>query len=621
MKNRIKTAISKKIILIGIGLVALYWVLESVVMATIFDEGSFVEQLFIPDAHEAWMRFLGMGIIVAFGLYGQAILAGRKREKRRLQTTYHFLEIANRHRRMTPMLKEYVSVVKEFTGCDSAGIRILGEEGNIPYQAYVGFSQEFYDSESSLSIKLDRCMCINVIKGATEPKLPYYTQVGSFYTNSNTRLLARTSEAERGPTRNVCNLHGYETVVLVPINLAGRILGLIHVADHREGMVTLEMVEALEEVAIQLGTAIQRVWAEEELQESEERNRALLDLGTEVGESVVMLQDTERGEGIQTFVSYMWPHITGYPKEELLGMSFFNLVHPESRQTSIERHRKKMAGKSMPGLYELSIVRKDGTEVPVELTSTSTTYKGQRANVVFIRDITERKRAEEQLRGSREQLRALSAHLQSAREEERKRIAREVHDELGQVLTGLKMDLSWLGKRLLKDQTLLLEKTKAMSGLVDNTMETVRRISTELRPGLLDDLGLIAAVEWHAEEFKRLTGIRCRITSNCDGAILDQDLSTAVFRIFQETLLNVARHTRATRVKASLMKENGSLVMEISDNGKGITREDISNPKSLGLVGMRERALLWGGEVDISGVQGKGTTVTVHIPLNGEGAA
>ena len=485
----------------------------------------------------------------------------------------------------------------------------------------MGFSQEFYDSESSLSIKLDRCMCINVIKGATEPKLPYYTQVGSFYTNSNTRLLARTSEAERGPTRNVCNLHGYETVVLVPINLAGRILGLIHVADHREGMVTLEMVEALEEVAIQLGTAIQRVWAEEELQESEERNRALLDLGTEVGESVVMLQNTERGEGVQTFVSYMWPHITGYSKEELLGMSFFNLVHPGNRQTSIERHRKKMAGKSMPGLYELSIVRKDGTEVPVELTSTSTTFKGQRANVVFIRDITERKRAEEQLRGSREQLRALSAHLQSAREEERKRIAREVHDELGQVLTGLKMDLSWLGKRLLKDQTLLLEKTKAMSGLVDNTMETVRRISTELRPGLLDDLGLIAAVEWHAEEFKRLTGIRCRITSNCDGAILDQDLSTAVFRIFQETLLNVARHTRATRVKASLMKENGSLVMEISDNGKGITREDISNPKSLGLVGMRERALLWGGEVDISGVQGKGTTVTVHIPLNGEGAA
>lgn len=620
MKSRLKTAISKRIILIGIGLLALYWVLESVVTATIFDEGSFVEQLFTPDTHEAWMRFLGMGIIVAFGLYGQAVLTRRKREKGRLRTAYHFLEIANRHRRMTPMLEEFVSAVKEFTGCDSAGIRLRDREGNIPYQAYVGFSQEFYRAEGPLSIKLDQCMCINVIKGATEPKLPYYTQGGSFYTNSNSRLLATVSEAERGPNRNACKLYGYETVVLIPINLAGRILGLIHVADHKEGMVTLEKVEALEEVAIQLGTAIQRVWAEEDLQESEERNRALLDLGTEVGESVVMLQDTEQGEGIQTFVSYMWPHITGYPKEELLGMSFFNLVHPESRQTSIERHRRKMAGKSMPGLYELSIVRKDGTEVPVELTSTSTTYKGQRANVVFIRDITERKRAEQELRGSREQLRALSAHLQSAREEERKRIAREVHDELGQVLTGLKMDLSWLGKRLSKDQTLLLEKTKAMSGLVDNTMETVRRISTELRPGLLDDLGLIAAVEWHAEEFKRLTGIRCQVASNWDGAILNQDLSTAVFRIFQETLLNVARHTHATRVKASLMKENGSLVMEISDNGKGITREDISNPKSLGLVGMRERALLWGGEVDISGVQGKGTTVTVHIPLNGEGA-
>jgi signal transduction histidine kinase len=136
-----------------------------------------------------------------------------------------------------------------------------------------------------------------------------------------------------------------------------------------------------------------------------------------------------------------------------------------------------------------------------------------------------------------------------------------------------------------------------------------------LRPGLLDDLGLIAAIEWHTEEFRNLTGIKCRFTSNCDDAVLDQNLSTTIFRIFQETLLNIANHSRATKVKVSLMKENYNLVMVISDNGKGITRKEISNPKSLGLVGMRERALLWGGVLNINGIQDKGTMVTVNIPF------
>ncbi len=155
-------------------------------------------------------------------------------------------------------------------------------------------------------------------------------------------------------------------------------------------------------------TGARRKQAEEELQGSEERYRALIDLGTEVGEAVVMLQDTEQEEGVQTFVSDEWPRITGYSKEELLGMSFFDLVHPGDRQASIDRHRRRIAGESMPGLYELLIIRKDGTEVPVELTSAYTTYKGQRANVIYIRDITERKRMEEEIIQTRARAEALS---------------------------------------------------------------------------------------------------------------------------------------------------------------------------------------------------------------------
>jgi len=230
----------------------------------------------------------------------------------------------------------------------------------------------------------------------------------------------------------------------------------------------------------------------------------------------------------------------------------------------------------------------------------------------------DRKRAEEELRKSREELRNLSAYLQSAREQERTSIAREVHDDLGQTLTALKMDLSWLGKRLSGDQKSLLEKTESMSKLIDATIQTVQRLSARLRPGLLDDLGLAAAIEWQAKEFENRTGTKCELTLGFDDIPLDRDLSTAIFRIFQETLTNVARHANATSVKTSLKEEPGKLVLEVTDNGKGITENQISDPKSFGLIGIRERARFFNGEVKISGIGGEGTMVRVGIPV-GEG--
>jgi two-component sensor histidine kinase len=185
-----------------------------------------------------------------------------------LKTSHRFLEIANRHTEMIPLLKEFVAEVKKLSDCDAVGIRLLGEEGNIPYQAYEGFSQRFYESESPLSIKSDQCMCINVIKGTTDPKLPFYTKDCSFYMNGTTQFLATVSEEEKGQTRNVCNKVGYESVALVPIRSGDRILGLIHMADQQEHMVPLDLVNLLEWVAMQLGTAIQRVRTEQALLES-----------------------------------------------------------------------------------------------------------------------------------------------------------------------------------------------------------------------------------------------------------------------------------------------------------------------------------------------------------------
>lgn len=226
----------------------------------------------------------------------------------------------------------------------------------------------------------------------------------------------------------------------------------------------------------------------------------------------------------------------------------------------------------------------------------------------------ERKRALEQLRQSHEQLRALSVYLQHIREEERMRISRAVHDELGQALTGLKIDLSWLSHRLPPQSNRLIEKARVMSSHIDETIETVRRISTELRPGILDHLGLVAAIDWQATEFQTRTGIQCRFAHALDQTVLDENLNTAFFRIFQETLTNIIRHAGATLVEVDLYEEAGRLILEVRDNGRGIRREQISNVKSIGLLGMRERAALFGGEVRITGTPKKGTSVIVSIP-------
>jgi signal transduction histidine kinase len=222
-------------------------------------------------------------------------------------------------------------------------------------------------------------------------------------------------------------------------------------------------------------------------------------------------------------------------------------------------------------------------------------------------------RKSERLRESEEKLRRLAAHLISVREEERAHIAREIHDELGQVLTGLKMEVTWLAKRL-KEKP-LVEKTDSMCKLIDTTVQTVRKIATGLRPEMLDDMGVVAAVAWYAKEFQKRTGIRCRAKLPPETVKLDVDVSTTMFRIFQEILTNVARHSRATRVDLELSVNEERVALDVIDNGVGIAETEVNGMKSLGLLGMHERALLFGGEVKIIGTPGHGTRVAVSIPM------
>lgn len=261
-------------------------------------------------------------------------------------------------------------------------------------------------------------------------------------------------------------------------------------------------------------------------------------------------------------------------------------------------------------------VRRDGRRFPVTSVTTPIIEDGRVvATVTAFQDITERKRAEQELQDSRRQLQELSAFLQQVREDERTRIARELHDELGQALTALRIDLNWLDEKLPGREQKIDDKLSAMLGVVDKTVDAVRRISEDLRPGMLDDLGLAAAIEHHAEKFSEQTGITCTLSMNREDFNLDDRVATTLFRVLQESLTNVARHAKATAVSVVLEARAGDILLAVQDNGCGLPVASAPKKKTYGLLGMKERIKLLGGMLDISGAPGQGTRIAATIPL------
>ena len=393
-----------------------------------------------------------------------------------------------------------------------------------------------------------------------------------------------------------------------------------------------------------------RIQAERTLRESEERFRLLVE---GVQEYAIFQLDPEGNvvswnAGAQRLKGYASVEIIGqhfsifYPEEDLANNKPRDILARAARdgQTQDEGWRVRKDGSrfwanvvitalhdSNGNLLGFAKLTRDTTENReraealtkakelLELRVEQRTAVLTRVNHEMRTEIAERQRAEEELRKSRDQLRALAARLQSVREEERTYIAREIHDELGQACTAIKMDLALIGRKLTSRQTALRAKVDSSIQLVDSTIVTLRKIASELRPRTLDDLGLPAALEAQAQEFESRTGIHCSVTLPPEPLALDTDRSTAIFRIFQESLTNVARHAHATRVEACLRRENDRIIFQVFDNGTGFDPELAKARKSLGLVGMQERALLLNGDFKTEGVPGSGTTMTLTIPL------
>jgi PAS domain S-box-containing protein len=312
--------------------------------------------------------------------------------------------------------------------------------------------------------------------------------------------------------------------------------------------------------------------------------------------------------------------VFGYPASEVIGSPLERFL--PTRFRSVHRAHVEHFGatgvtnRKMGDRMALAALRADGEEFPIDASISQTIVGGEKVYTVILRDITERRRAEKEIEHSHRQLRELAAAMNNVREAERTRVARELHDELAQWLTSLKMDVAWLAARLPPDGSELIARTARMGGIIDETVKTVRRIAADLRPAILNDLGLVAALEWLAQEFAQRSGIVVKLDMAQPELFLQEPLVTAVFRMVQESLTNVARHAHASEVVIALHADGDTLKLRVSDNGYGINLAALSESRSYGLLGIRERAHTLGGAAEFASTPGEGFNVEIVIPLN-----
>jgi PAS domain S-box-containing protein len=352
----------------------------------------------------------------------------------------------------------------------------------------------------------------------------------------------------------------------------------------------------------------------------------------ELRRSQLALQESQRGyaalydfapvgyltfdrQGVIEKVNLAGAQLLGVARRHLIHTGFHRFVAKESQQT-FHRFCARVFQADGRESCELRLKPKAGPPVDIHMAGSAIVQAADRSTLcqAAIIDVTARKEAEERLESSRQELQALAARLQMAHEAERSLLAREIHDELSGTLTALKMDLSLLPDRAAKDRKLFFQKLSSMTELIDHSVARMHAIVTELRPVVLDKLGLVAAIEWQAGEFQDRWGIACETHLPAGKFVLDSDRSTALFRILQEALTNVVRHAHGTKVVVDLRNQGENVILTVRDNGKGINPKALHAHESIGLLGMRERALSFGGKTEVARSPEGGTCVTARIP-------
>ena len=570
-----------------------------------------------PDGNEFYLETLVSSVPTGKGKSVQVIIRDITKQK----NTEFELRRVNRSLEALSAINQTLIRAENETLFLEEVCRIICEVGGY-LMTWIGYPQ--YDEEKSvkpITWKGKENGYLSLIKITYDDSLYSKGPVGTSIKTGKT-CVVQNLEIEWGNPlwKDAASERGYRSIIALPLKTDNVIIGAIAIYSDQENSFDKKETLLLEKLSDDISFGIKTLRAKEEknkaeqfLRESEDRYRSLVELSPE---AIIVHTEGKIMYANNSTLKYL----CASTKEELVGKCMSDLV-PVQYKTEIHERMKKAkesTGSIEPLQMKFEMI--DGQFIYLEAVGAPVKYLGKPAGQVIIRDITARKLYEEELKISREQLRNLAAHLQEARETERTHVAREIHDELGQYLTGLKMDISML-KELIDEKTditekgPLLEKIESASELLNTTVHSVRKLSSDLRPAVLDNLGLLAAIEWQADEFKNRMGINCECYITVDEINLPADHITAIFRIFQESLTNIAKHAEATRISIEFRKEDDYYVLEIKDNGKGILEKDKLKDNSFGLIGIRERTHLFGGSAEINGIPGKGTTVSVIIPV------
>lgn len=520
--------------------------------------------------------------------------------------------------------KEYLDSVVQFIhswcDCRCVGIRII-DIRDIIYEAYIGFTPEFIRLENRLSLDKDVCACVRAFTGQFESQDKLFvTPNGSFWINNSQEFVSSLKEKELTRFRGNCIRAGFLSIALVPIRHRNKTIGLIHLADERAGILSKNVIEFLEIMSSVIGEAIYRFDTEEALRESKAR----------LSEAQRIAHIGNWGWDIKTNEMY-WSdemcQIFGVVSNqfELTYDRFLEFVHPDDRE-SLQKAVQKAFFEKEPYIFDHRIVLPDRKERIVhEQGEVIFDNNGKPVRMVgTVQDITDIKRIENELRQSETQLRQLSLQLMNAQEEERRRISRELHDELGQALSLIKLRIRYISKNLREDQKNLNEECEDIRQYIDQVLENVRRLSRDLSPSILEDIGLSAALKWMLNTFMRNNkNINVMHDIMDIDNLFSQSEQINIYRIIQESITNIEKHAKANNISVVIKRFHDSVTFIVEDDGQGYDINELFGnelfEKGLGLRSLKERVWMLRGDLDISSNVGKGTKITINIPLTKSG--